>query len=280
MPAATLNLQQRFPGRRAFITGAASGFGLACGEQLAREGWSLVLTDIDGVRLSIVAGRFAAQGVRVAAEACDVREPRALRTLVDGAADALGGLDIAICSAGVAAAGPFVSSEPDDWRWVFDINVHGVANACRAVLPHMLRGRRGLIVNVASAAAFCTGPNMSAYNSAKSAVVALSESLQQEYGSMGVQVAAAMPAFFRTNLMVEARGPANVLAAAQKLVDESGLTATEVAEYVLTLAGAGHTHIVFPSKYRWIWRLKRLAPRSFQRFFPRYLARARTVRPG
>lgn len=275
MPAATLNLQQRFPGRRAFITGAASGFGLACAEQLAREGWALVLTDVDGVRLSIVAGRLAAQGVRVAAETCDVRELGKMRALADGAAEALGGLDVAICSAGVVAAGPFTASDPEDWRWLFDINVHGVANTCRAVLPHMLHGKRGLVINVASVAAFCTGPNMSAYNAAKAAVVALSESLQQEYGAGGVQFAAVMPGFFRTNLMVEARGPAKVLAAAQRLVDESGLTAAEVAEYVLTRAGAGRTHIVYPSQYRWFWRLKRLAPQSFQRFFPKILARSR-----
>ncbi len=275
MTAATRNLAQRFPKRRAFITGAASGFGLACAELLARDGWNLMLTDVDAPRLSIIAGRLAAQGVRVGAEACDVRDAGMVKRVVDDAADTLGGLDLAVNSAGVAAVGPFGTSEPADWQWMFDINVHGVANCCRALLPHMLQRRGGLIVNVASAAAFCTGANMSGYNAAKAAVVALSESLQQEYGGQRIQVVAAMPGFFRTRLMDEARGPAKVLVGAQRLMEKSGLDANEVAEYILTAAGAGRTHIVYSSYYRWIWRWKRLAPQSFQRYFPRFLARGR-----
>ena len=275
MTAATLNLVQRFPGRRALITGAASGFGLACAELLAREGWSLMLTDVDAARLSIVTARFSAQGVRVGSEPCDVRDAAALTRIVDAAAQVLGGIDLAVNAAGVAAVGPFLDSDPGDWQWMFDINVHGVANSCRAVLPHMLRNGRGLIINVASAASFCTGANMAGYNAAKAAVVALSETLQQEYGAERIQTAAAMPGFFRTRLMEGARGPDRVLAGAQRLMEDSRLTAEDVAEQVLFLAGAGRTHIVYPSYYRWIWRWKRLAPQSFQRLFPKFLARGR-----
>jgi NADP-dependent 3-hydroxy acid dehydrogenase YdfG len=268
-------LAQRFPARRAFITGAASGFGLACAELLAREGWSLMLTDVDAARLSIVSAGFAAQGVRVASEACDVRDSAALANIVAAAAHVLGGIDLAVNSAGVAAIGPFVDSDPGDWQWMFDINVHGVANACRALLPQMLRNRNGLIINVASAAAFCTGANMSGYNAAKAAVVALSESLQQEYGAQGLQIVAAMPGFFRTRLMEDARGPDRVLAAAQRLMEDSRLNADHVAEQVLTSAGAGSTHIVYPPYYRWLWRWKRLTPQLFQRWFPRVGGRSR-----
>ena len=278
MTAATLNLTQRFPGRRVFITGAASGFGLACAELLAREGWSLMLTDVDAARLSIVAARLAAQGVRVGSEPCDVRDAAALTRIVDAASQVLGGIDLAVNCAGVAAVGPFVGSNPDDWQWMFDINVHGVANSCRAVLPHMLRNRQGLIINVASAAAFCTGANMTGYNATKAAVVALSESLQQEYGAEQIQTAAAMPGFFRTRLMEGARGPDRVLAGAQRLMEDSRLTAQDVAEQVLFQAGAGRTHIVYPSYYRWIWRWKRIAPQSFQRWFPKLNSRRRGTR--
>ena len=119
---------------------------------------------------------------------------------------------------------------------------------------------------------------MAGYNAAKAAVVALSETLQQEYGAERIQTVAAMPGFFRTRLMEGARGSERVLAGAQRLMEDSRLTAEDVAEQVLFLAGASRTHIVYPSYYRWIWRWKRLAPQSFQRWFPKFIARGRGAR--
>jgi len=270
MPLATRNLSQRFPARRAFITGGASGLGLACAESLAREGWKLILTDVDEARLGLVAQSLEREGAQVAAAACDVRDAEGLRALVDRAVAVVGGLDVSIHSAGVAAAGPFTSGPLADWHWVFDVNLHGVANSCRAVAPHLARsGNGGLIINVASAASFCTGANMSAYNTAKAAVVALSESLMQEYAQYGIQVVAAMPGFFRTRLMEQARGPDKVLDHARRIMNDSGLEAAEVAEALLNAAARGDTHFVYPGRYQMLWRLKRLMPQSFQKLFPK-----------
>ncbi|MBM4224746.1 MAG: SDR family NAD(P)-dependent oxidoreductase, partial [Gammaproteobacteria bacterium] len=94
MTSAATNLSQRLAGRRAFITGAASGLGLACAEILAREGWQLVLTDVDASRLDLVASSFSRDGARVAAVACDVRDAAAMTQLVDSAVATLGGIDL------------------------------------------------------------------------------------------------------------------------------------------------------------------------------------------
>jgi len=267
------NLSQRLPGRRAFITGAASGLGLACAEILAREGWQLVLTDVDATRLDLVATSFARDGARVAAVACDVRDAAALESLVDSAVASIGGIDLAIHCAGVAHAGPFHASTAEEWQWVFDINLHGVANACRAVIRHMARGKGGVIINIASIAGITTGANMAAYNASKAAVIALSESLMQEYAQYGVQVVVAMPGFFKTRLIETARGQERMLQAAAKLIENSGLAAEEVAEQLLSAAGRGRTHFVYPPKYRLYWRLKRLMPQYFQKLLPRLLQR-------
>jgi NAD(P)-dependent dehydrogenase (short-subunit alcohol dehydrogenase family) len=273
MTMAAHNLSQRFPGKRAFITGAASGLGLACAETLAREGWRLILTDVDAPRLDLVAQSLARDGAQVAAVACDVRDAAALRALVDEAASALGGIDIAIHSAGVASVGAFHSSTPEDWQWQFDINVHGVANSCRAVLQHMARGKGGLIINIGSAASFCTGAQMAAYNSSKAAVVALSETLMQEYAPHGVQVVAAMPGFFRTRLLENARGAEKTLSKARSIMQGSNLEADDVAEALLSAAARGRTHFVYPPHYLGLWWLKRLVPESFQKLLPRLLRR-------
>jgi short-subunit dehydrogenase len=232
------------------------------------------LTDVDAVRLDLVAQSLARDGVEVGAAPCDVRDASALRAIVDAAAATAGGIDIAVHCAGVAAAGAFHHTTTEDWQWVFDINVHGVANACRAVIPHMANGRGGLIINIASAASFCTGPQMSIYNAAKAAVVALSETLMQEYASHDVQVVAAMPGFFRTRLIETARGSERTISSARKLVENSGIEAHEVAEAMLSAAARGRTHFTYPSKYAVLWWLKRAMPQQFQKLLPKILQRS------
>jgi short-subunit dehydrogenase len=110
---------------------------------------------------------------------------------------------------------------------------------------------------------------MSAYNASKAAVVALSETLFQEMAEHKIHVAAAMPGFFRTRLMENARAPADARGFAEKMMRRSNLEADEVALEIVTRAAAGATHIVLPGGYRWLWRYKRLAPRSFLRWLAR-----------
>jgi len=272
MTSAAHNLSQRFSKKRVFITGAASGLGLACAEILAREGWQLVLTDVDALRLDLVASNFMRDGVRVAAAACDVRDSEAVTRLVESAIESLGGIDVSINCAGVALVGPFHASTAEEWDWIFGINTHGVANVSRSIVRHMAEGTGGLVINIASIAGICTGANMSAYNASKAAVIALSESLMQEYGQSGVQVVVAMPGFFRTRLVETARGSKRAITAAARLIEDSGLSAEEVAEQLLSAAARGQTHFVYPPKYRIFWCLKRLMPQYFQTFFPRLVS--------
>lgn len=268
MTSAARNLAQRYPKRRAFITGAASGLGLACAETLAREGWQLFLTDTDAVRLDLVTQSFRRDGAQVMSSVCDVRDAAAVQAVVDAAVAAAGGIDVAIHCAGVSVAGRFHETPPEDWAWCFDINVLGVANACRAVIRHMARGQGGSIINIASVAGFCAGPQMAAYNASKAAVISLSETLLQEYAGYGVHTMVVMPAFFRTNIVANGRGPDRVLEAAGKLIERSGIEASEVAEALLVAASRGRTHFVYPPKYRGLWWLKRFAPQRWHRIFP------------
>ena len=88
----------------------------------------------------------------------------------------------------------------------------------------------------------------------------------QEFAGQGVQVSVAMPGFFRTRLMEHARAPADARRFAERMMDRSKLGADGVAREILEQAAGGATHIVVPASYRWLWRFKRLAPRSFMRW--------------
>jgi short-subunit dehydrogenase len=264
------SLDARFPGRRALVTGGASGLGLAAAEILAARGWQLALLDRNEPRLASAAEALRALGSpHCEAFAVDVTDEAAVKFAVDGFAGRRGGVDLALNSAGVAAAGQLDETPVADWRWILEINVLGVLHSCRAEAPHMAAAGRGLIVNVASAAAFMSAPCMGAYNASKAAVVALSETLHQELAPAGVQVAVAMPGFFRTRLMDEARAPADLRASAGRLMDRSRMDAAAVAEEILARAAAGEVHLVLPADYRWLWRFKRFAPRRFMRWLAR-----------
>lgn len=263
-------LDSRFPNKRAVITGGASGLGLATAQLLAPRGWSLGLLDRDAARLAEAAEQLRAKG-SPACEAfvVDTTDEQAVRTAIDAFAAKSGGLDFAMNSAGVAVAGDLLETSTADWKWILDINVMGIVYSCRAELPHMMASGGGLVINVASAASFACSSRMSAYNASKAAVVALSETLFQEMAEHGVHVTAAMPGFFRTRLMEHARAPADARSFAQKMMQRSNLEADEVAGEIVARAAAGATHVVLPGTYRWLWRYKRLAPRSFLRWLAR-----------
>ena len=260
-------LDARFPNKRAVITGGASGLGLAAAEILAARQWRIALLDRDEARLMSAAEALRAMGSsHCEAITVDTTDESAVRYAIDAFAGRLGGLDLALNSAGVAVAGDLAETPPADWRWILDINVLGVVYCCRAEAAHMVAAGRGLIVNVASAAAFISAFRMGAYNASKAAVVALSETLAQELADSGVDVAVAMPGFFRTRIMEHARAPADAKLSGQRLIDRANLDAAPVAEEILARAARGALHVVLPSRYRWLWRFKRLAPRSFTRW--------------
>jgi NADP-dependent 3-hydroxy acid dehydrogenase YdfG len=263
-PAATI-LSRRFPGKRAFVTGAASGLGRAIAAELAGAGWTLGLLDLSAARLEEAAGVLAAAGGRVHSYAGDVSDESFVTASVGAFARQAGGLDLMVNNAGVAVAGAIDAVSATDWRWITDINLLGVAWGCRAAVPHMRAAGSGLVLNIASSAGFAAAPKMSPYNATKAAVIALTETMAAELQDTGIQASVAMPGFFRTNLLASMRAPAEEAAMAQRLMGGSGLDAAQAARDILTAAGRGDLHIVWPKDYRLAWRLKRFFPGWFVR---------------
>jgi NADP-dependent 3-hydroxy acid dehydrogenase YdfG len=257
MSRALNRLNRRFPHKRAFITGAASGLGLALARLLAADGWSIGLFDRNESRLSQVNSELSGSAI---AYPGDVTHPDELTVAVNSFAATYGGLDVMINNAGVAAAGTVMETELADWQWVLDTNFLGVLNGARAAIPHLQLGGTGLIVNIASAAAFAAVPGMGSYNASKAAVLALSETLYGELRPSGIQVSVVMPTFFKTELLESMRGPPSSQATAARLMEASGYSADEVARELLRYAARGHLHIVLPQSARWLWRIKRWAP--------------------
>ncbi|MGH8240816.1 MAG: SDR family NAD(P)-dependent oxidoreductase, partial [Steroidobacteraceae bacterium] len=256
-------LARRFPAKRAFITGASSGLGLELARALGREGWTLGLFDRNVERLAHVEEELSTAGLTVLAYPGDVTNVDELTVAVNSFAATHDGLDVMVNNAGVAGSGTLMETSLEDWRWIVDINFMGVVHGARAAIPHLQRNGSGLLINVASAAAFAAAPGMISYNATKAAVLSLTETLKGELASTGTQVSIVMPTYFQTSLLESFRGPPSAREQATQLMQGSGYAAAEVARDVLLQAGAGRFYIVLPGSARMLWRLKRLAPLFF-----------------
>ncbi len=269
-------------GRRAFITGGGSGLGLALATHLARDGWTVGLLDREPARLAAAAGALTAAGARaVHPFAVDVTDEAAFGAALAEFVAQSGGLELMVNNAGVAVAGSIEATPIADWRWGLEINVIGPALGCRLAVPLMRRAGRGLIVNIASAAAFSAAPQMATYNASKAAVLALTETLAAELGGSGVRALVVMPGFIQTRLLETMRAPPIASAIAQRVMGRSRYTAEQAAADILAAAARGRLYAVLPFGYAVLWRLKRLLPRLFVRLLASERARgALADQPG
>ena len=251
--------------KRVFITGGASGLGLALAHCFADAGYKVCIGDVNGGR-----GALAESDLNRKTTAqyltCDVREEGHLQTVADWLQANWGGVDLVINNAGVATAGAIDELSMDDWQWVVDINVLGVVRGCKVFTPMLRAQGGGQIVNVASLAGLVHPPKMASYCATKAAVVALSESLSIELDADKIAVSVVCPSFFRTNLAESVRASdANSRMMTEKLVNKAKLSAEDIAVRVFRGIQKKDFFIVPHAEARQLKGLKRILPFRFYR---------------
>jgi 2-dehydro-3-deoxy-L-rhamnonate dehydrogenase (NAD+) len=186
----------RFAGLRAVVTGGASGIGRTVAARIVAEGGRVAIWDRDEARTREAA---ASIGASASGHAVDISDWAGVEAAAAKTVAALGGIDILVASAGIAGRNATVADyDPAHWREVFDVNVHGMFHCNKAVVPQMLAGGYGRIVNVASIAGKEGNPNASAYSASKAAVIGLTKSLGKELAKSNVTVNCVTPAAVRT----------------------------------------------------------------------------------
>lgn len=269
-----LRLSSRYPSRRAFVTGTASGLGRAFALHLADDGWTVGLADIDPDGLDATAADVERRGGRPHPVHLDVTDAAAYREAAATFVDAVGGIDLLINNAGIGAGGPFRDTSLEDWTTVLNVNVMGVVHGCKVFADALLAGG-GHVLNVASLAAVAAAPRMSIYNVSKASVKALSETLYGEWNDKGVHVAVLLPGFLKTNIDANLLGSDADQVITQKMIERSPLTAEDVARRGLEEAGRDRIHILDGTWYgRLVWHGKRLAPATYVRQLPKQMAKA------
>lgn len=184
-------------GKRVLVTGATSGIGQATVMHCVRAGARVAAT---GRRAAALADLVTANEGGVATTfAGDVTDAVFRARVVEGTADALGGLDVLVNAAGILEAGSCETTALDDWDRMLDVNLRAVFALTQLAVPHLVASR-GVIVNVSSVAGTRAFPNLLAYCVSKAGLDQLTRCLALELAPHGVRVNAVNPGVVRTNL--------------------------------------------------------------------------------
>jgi NAD(P)-dependent dehydrogenase (short-subunit alcohol dehydrogenase family) len=243
--------------RRVLVTGGASGLGAALAARYAARGDRVIVTDL-AVDAEVPAG--------ASYQRLDVTSEEDWHAALRGVRADLGGLDVLVNNAGIAAGGRIDRLDAAHWQRVLDINVLGAVTGCRTFVPLFKEQRSGHLVNIASAAGLVHPPAMSSYDAGKAAVVALSESLRWELAPWGIDVSVVCPTFFRTNLAASLSGDDPLMdKVATRLIERSTLGADQIAERVVTAADAKRFLVLPDRNARLAYWTKRLARPLYDR---------------
>ncbi len=188
-------------GKVAFVTGAASGLGLAMSEALGRAGMKIMMADINPHDLEDAVERLRGLQITVERVVCDVTSRSAVEAAAAATLAAFGKVHVCINNAGVAVGGPIGQISPRDWDWIIDVNLKGVVYGVETFAPLIARhGEGGHIVNVASMAGMVSPANMEPYSATKFAVVAMSEGWAQQLAAQNIGVCVLCPGFVKTRI--------------------------------------------------------------------------------
>ena len=237
----TVENTARLRGRRALVTGAASGIGLAAAQRLLADGAKVVISDVRREALD-EAQRLLAS--KLEATACDVGDEESVANLVDRAVKALGGLDIVVTSAGIVRSGSTHTLSLADWDALLRINLTGTFLVLKHAIPHLLVAGGGSIVTIGSVGSVVAAGRTSGYDASKGGVLQLTRAVAVEYSGQGIRANCVLPGVVATGLVansVAVQGPmstdtSSAPAARLRIPIERSADPKEIAAVVAFLA--------------------------------------------
>jgi NAD(P)-dependent dehydrogenase (short-subunit alcohol dehydrogenase family) len=260
-----MHLEQRFPNKRAFITGAASGLGLAICKRLAPRGWRLLIADVNEDRLRQAGVTLSGLGAETETRVLDVTDISALESAAALLREKWGGVDMVFNNAGIATAGAIDELTLEEWQRTIDVDLWSVIHGCRIFAPILKAQGGGYIVNTASSAGTLAGPEMAAYNVAKAGVVSLSETLKTELDKDNIGVSVICPTVFVTSLGETLTGHRQMEDNLIRQLERSRVSADDIVDDMMRAIEKNRLYVITQPDARWGWRVKRCFPELYTR---------------
>ena len=235
----------RVAGKVALVTGAGRGMGRAVALTLAREGAAVVVNDVNGAAAEVVAADINQAGGQALAYVADVSQEAEVNAMVRAAVERFGTVHILVNNAGLLGnTRPIEAISGDEWDRLMAVNVKGVFNCTRAVLPLMQAQRYGKIVNVSSSAGRSTSTFGGAhYTTSKAAVLGLTRHTAREAAPFNINVNATAPGSMDTEMVRERATAEHIASEEQKIPLRRLGTAQDEANLVLFLCSDESSYI-------------------------------------
>jgi 3-oxoacyl-[acyl-carrier protein] reductase len=187
-------------GRVAIITGGARGIGYAAGERMLKSGATLVIWDVDAAAIASAVDTLSALGP-VSSDLVELTDESSIATAVASVVARHGKIDILVNNAGITGGNARTwELQPDIWRRVIEVNLIAPFLTCHAIVPEMLKGGYGRIINIASIAGKDGNPNASHYSASKAGLIGLTKSLGKELATSNILVNCITPAAAKTEI--------------------------------------------------------------------------------
>jgi 3-oxoacyl-[acyl-carrier protein] reductase len=186
---------EELKGAVVLVTGGTRGIGRAIAETFVKVGAKVYITGTSEERTKQAAEEIGAEGVKM-----DVSNREEVKEVVFQILEKEGRIDVLVNNAGITRDSLFLRMKDEDWDAVINTNLNGVYNVTRAVVPSMVKRRKGVIINVSSVVGFTGNVGQVNYASTKSALIGFTKSLAKELGSRGIRVVNVAPGYITTDM--------------------------------------------------------------------------------
>jgi 2-hydroxycyclohexanecarboxyl-CoA dehydrogenase len=228
-------------GKTAVVTGGGSGIGRACSLQLARDGATVAVWDLNAEGATESVAMIEANGGRAKAYGGDAAAKASIDTILPRIRSDLGPVLVLVNNAGITATDPFLDITPEALERMYRVNLMGPFFLTQAVMPDMLKAGWGRIINISSSSAQTGSKGMTHYSSSKGGIIALTKSLAAEFADRGITVNNIPPGFIDTPMLrgapinieaVSAVSPMKRAGKPEDIAAACGFLASEAAGYI------------------------------------------------
>ena len=231
-------------GQVALVTGASRGIGAYIARRLAQDGAKVAVNYQSSAEAAAqVAGEITAAGGEAITLAGDVSQADSAESLVNQALERWGRIDILVNNAGITRDRLLLRMTPEDWDQVLEVNLRGAFLCTKYVIPHLIRRRQGRVVNISSVVGLGGNAGQANYAASKAGLIGFTKAVAREVASRNITVNALAPGFIETGGMVEQMTEEARKQVLSRIPMERFGSASDVAEAVSFLCGAGAGYI-------------------------------------